>query len=377
MSPPVTPPPLAYASAVYDSDNKTIVLFGGVGPHGNLSNDTWVWDGSTWTDYPANVVQAPRARRLASMAFDPKLHQLILFGGQGADGQPLGDTWAWNGASWYQETDQLVARAPNAREAAAMSYDGAGHLVLFGGTGLSSPPDPPVTSTTTTTTPPSGSPPAAPATPLNAAPASPAGAPTVLSDTWVWSDDGWAPVTTPGPSARSGAGLAPNPTHPGALLFGGEATPAGSASPHLLSDSWAWNGTSWAHLALPASPPARGQAVVAADGLTGGVIAFGGAGPAGPLNDTWLWNGTGWSKARTAGAPSPRVGAAAAFDIASRQLVVFGGVGPGGVVLGDTVVLTGQAPVTLGAGSTPTSGPARNGGPTSAPSSPSSRASVR
>jgi hypothetical protein len=116
---------------------------------------------------------------------------------------------------------------------------------------------------------------------------------------------------------------------------------------------------------------------VAADGLTGGgVITFGGAGPAGVLDDTWLWNSTGWSKAHTAGSPSPRVGAAAAFDIASHQLVVFGGVGPGGVVLGDTVVLTGQAPVTLGAGPTPTSAPAGSGGPTSAPSSPLSRASV-
>jgi hypothetical protein len=376
VSPPATPPPLAYASAVYDSDNKTVVLFGGVQSNGQLSNDTWVWNGSTWADFPATVVQAPPARRMAAMAFDPKLHQLILFGGQGADGQPLGDTWAWNGASWYQETDELVSHAPSAREGAAMGYDGAGHLILFGGTGLSGA-SAPTTTTTTTTAPPTASSPAAPAGGVTTAASAPASELTVLSDTWVWSGDGWGPTTTPGPSPRSGAALAVvNPARSGALLFGGESTPAGSTSPKLLDDSWAWNGTSWGRVASTAGPPARDHAVVSTDGLSGGVVAFGGAGTAGALNDTWLWNGVAWSRARTTGAPSPRLGAAAAFDSSNHQLLVFGGVGPGGVVLGDTVVLTGQTPVILGTGSAPAAGPTRTAGPTTSSSSSPSRAKV-
>ena len=112
VSPPVTPPSLAYASAAYDSDNQTIVLFGGSHSNGTLSNDTWVWNGSTWTDFSGSAGQAPPARKSASMAFDPKLHQLILFGGDGANGQPLGDTWAWNGASWYEQSDQVLGQSP-------------------------------------------------------------------------------------------------------------------------------------------------------------------------------------------------------------------------------------------------------------------------
>ncbi len=142
VSPPTSPPPLAYASAVYDSDTKTVVLFGGVKSDGALSNDTWVWNGTTWTDYPGSEVQAPPAREMASTAFDPKLHQLILFGGRGAGGGLLSDTWAWNGASWFDETGRSGGPAPRPRAGAAMAYDGASDLVLFGGTGDGSTADP-------------------------------------------------------------------------------------------------------------------------------------------------------------------------------------------------------------------------------------------
>jgi hypothetical protein len=99
---------------VYDSDSKTVVLFGGVQPDGALSSDTWVWNGSTWSDYPGSEVQAPPARQKASMAFDAKLHQLILFGGEGTGGRLLSDTWAWNGASWYDETATTTGAGPSA-----------------------------------------------------------------------------------------------------------------------------------------------------------------------------------------------------------------------------------------------------------------------
>ncbi len=135
--PRLRPPPLEYASAVYDSDNGTVVLFGGVETNGDLSDTTWVWAHSDWTAYSASQIQAPPAREMASMAFDPELHKLILFGGQGAGGQLLDDTWAWNGASWYQLTagpDDI----PSPRQAAGLAYDRNGSLVLFGGTGYQS-----------------------------------------------------------------------------------------------------------------------------------------------------------------------------------------------------------------------------------------------
>ena len=63
------------------------------------------------------------------MAYDPGTGQLVLFGGY--DGGFLDDTWTWNGSTWTQMTP---ATSPPARDSASMAYDpGTGQLVLFGG----------------------------------------------------------------------------------------------------------------------------------------------------------------------------------------------------------------------------------------------------
>ena len=340
ISPPTAPPALEYASAVYDSDNKTIVLFGGERQDGGLSNDTWVWNGSTWTDYPATAIQAPPARRLASMAFDPSLHQLILFGGEGPDGELLGDTWAWNGASWYQ---QAGTPSPGARASAAMAYAGSDQLVLFGGLGLTS-----------------------------------AGARTSLGDTWLWTSDGWTSASTqggPGPAARTGAALAFDQTHGEAVLFGGQS--AAGAGPRLFNDTWIWTGQTWSRRTSRLSPAARQQAVMVGDDLTNGVVLFAGSGSGRVLGDTWLWNGSAWSVAPAGpSAAAPRTGAAAAFDAASHQLVVFGGMAVRNQVLDDTVAF-GQAPLDLGTTAPPASTATTASSSTSASSSSSQRANIR
>ena len=65
------------------------------------------------------------------MAYDPAIGQLVLFGGVGANGNALGDTWTYNGTTW---TLQSPPTSPGARALASMDYDPAlGQLVLFGG----------------------------------------------------------------------------------------------------------------------------------------------------------------------------------------------------------------------------------------------------
>jgi hypothetical protein len=346
VSPPVTPPPLSNASAVYDSDNKTVVLFGGRNADGTLSDDTWVWNGSTWTNYPGSQIQAPPARQLAAMAFDPDLHQLILFGGEGAGGQPLPDTWAWNGASWYEQSNQAVTGSPGPREAAAMAYDGIGDLILFGGTGPASFPD--ASSPGPTSTAGSSGALSTVTTATSVVPFS------SLGDTWLWTKNGWAPGPGPsrtGPPARSGAAMAFHQfdqTQGQLVLFGGASTPVGSAAPRLLGDTWVWTGGSWTRLAPKTSPPPRTQAVMVGDDLTGGLVLFGGTGLRGVLADTWFWNGTSWSATpRPQAAPVPRTGAAGAYEPVSHQLIVFGGISRKGEPLADTLAL-GSAPLNLG-----------------------------
>ena len=353
LSPPASPAPLAYTGAAYDSDNGTVVMFGGVTAPGELSNTTWVWNGSTWHGYTGSQIVAPQARELAAMAFDPVLHQLLLFGGRGYGGEILGDTWAWNGASWYQVDQRLSGASPSAREGAAIAYDGHGNLVMFGGDGPS-----PGTGRGSGRT-----------------------APVSLGDTWLWTSAGWVPSPATGPAARTSASMAYDSNSGLVVMFGGSSSAIASGSPGYLGDTWGWNGSAWSAVQVPPAsvgavgpgtapaaplPSSRFGAAAADDPTAGGVVLFGGAGPAGVLSDTWIWNGRAWSQAPATGNPDARAGAGCAYDVAAGQLVMFGGavaptgqsggsgisygatIGAAGPVLGSTSVLTAGGPVSLG-----------------------------
>jgi hypothetical protein len=65
------------------------MVFGGGSGFGDL-NDTWLWDGTDWTEVQAG---APPARRESQgMAFDPATRSVVMFGGQ-VHGTVADDTW--------------------------------------------------------------------------------------------------------------------------------------------------------------------------------------------------------------------------------------------------------------------------------------------
>ena len=73
----------------------------------------------------------PAVRNQAALAYYPGTHQLLLFGGY--NGAYLDDTWAWNGTTWT-ELNTGSSGAPSARYGPALAYDTAsGQMVLFGG----------------------------------------------------------------------------------------------------------------------------------------------------------------------------------------------------------------------------------------------------
>jgi hypothetical protein len=86
LTPAVSPPPLQGASLAYDATTKTVVLFGGcltripVQSGASFSNQTWTWDGVTWTQQfppvspPARGWNAPNG-----MVFDPQLGKVVMF----------------------------------------------------------------------------------------------------------------------------------------------------------------------------------------------------------------------------------------------------------------------------------------------------------
>jgi hypothetical protein len=77
----------------FNPTTGNIVLFGGQGADGKLLNDTYVWNGSTWKRLNPSV--DPVARQNATMAFNPTTGNIVLFGGQDADGTLLSRTYIW------------------------------------------------------------------------------------------------------------------------------------------------------------------------------------------------------------------------------------------------------------------------------------------
>jgi hypothetical protein len=133
-SPSTSPPARSGHAMVYDSIRGVTVLFGGLGSGSNELNDTWEWNGTTWTQVFSVI--APSARSGHAMAYDTVQGVTVLFGGSASSsGAPLNDTWIWDGSVWTQQSPTVV---PPARYNHTMIFDSAhGSIVMLSGTGTS------------------------------------------------------------------------------------------------------------------------------------------------------------------------------------------------------------------------------------------------
>jgi len=306
----------------YDSTHSQVVLFGGQGPTTQqdvdnlilgVLNDTWVWDGTNWTQKVPQT--SPAARVGHAMAYHAAKGQVVMHGGY-ING-PVGyadDTWVWNGSNWIE---QFGSTYPGLRAGAAMAYDSAhAQVVLFGGTGALTE---------------SGS--------------------SFLGDTWLWDGSQWtqaSPQTSPGP--RAGHGMAYDSVRGQVVLFGGNGL-QNIQGPccTTLNDTWVWDGSNWTQESPKTSPPVRSEFAMAFDAAQSRVVMFGGQGAVGvyvegDLNDTWLWDGSNWTQASPQTSPPVRDLHAMAHDSTHQQIVLFAGelsFGPGRGLLNDTWTWSG------------------------------------
>ena len=111
----------------YDPANGEVVLFGGAGA--GLLSDTWVWNGTDWTQrFPANV---PPGRDYHALGWHDLHQRVVLFGGFGGAAN-FNDVWTWDGTDWTAET--TFASSPAPRRLVQLAYDpNRNELVFYGG----------------------------------------------------------------------------------------------------------------------------------------------------------------------------------------------------------------------------------------------------
>ena len=148
LTPSGTPPaPRSGHSAVYDSVNSRMIVFGGAeGFPSPCANDVWVLGNAngvggapSWSELPAGG-SLPAARTGHAAAYDPVTNVMMVFGGTDCNGNYLADSWVLSNANGFGGTPtwtQLTptGNPPPARAYAAVAYSSsANSLVIYGGT---------------------------------------------------------------------------------------------------------------------------------------------------------------------------------------------------------------------------------------------------
>lgn len=116
----------------YDASASRVLMFGGRNAGDQHLDDTWSWDGQSWTQL--TPAERPPARRHAASAFDTTRRTWVLYGGEQENNQPMNDLWEFDGTTWRRR----ARRNENvtAASGAAGLFDEAGSRVLFiGGRG--------------------------------------------------------------------------------------------------------------------------------------------------------------------------------------------------------------------------------------------------
>jgi len=294
-SPATAPSPRVMHAMVYDVQAGKTLLFGGAdGPGSVRLNDTWEYDGVTWTQ--RNVAVRPATRNGHRMVYDSARGRTVLFGGITGASVALFDTWEWDGAQWQMRFAMVV---PAPRVGHAMAYDAARRRTLLFGGGTS-------------------------------------GSSSYFHDTWEWDGVAWQmrqpAVSPPGSDA---AVMAYDAARQCTVLF----VPITVNATLVGAETWEWDGLTWTQRTPAHMPSPRRLAAMTYDALRQRVVLFGGHhDPSSTfLADTWEWDGFDWSLVAPSAHPSGRGQSAMAFDALRGRTVLFGGaLGWGNNEAGDT-----------------------------------------
>ena len=259
-----------FAAMVYDAAREQCILFGGVTvPGGELSAETWSWDGRRWL---LLATEGPSPRASHAMTYDSHRQVVILYGGSD-DSRSQGDTWEWNGSRWA-----LVAtEGPGRRTGHSLAYDSRRARAVL--------------------------------SPDRRNP----------SETWEWDGASWRLAGLHGPGGQNYAPMVFDESRGVTVLTGG------LDAQYTFNFTWEWDGANWTAVSI--TGPERAMMPMVYDSLRAQCVIFGGMSrlPDRSHHETFAWTGSEWLTLAETG-PSKRFAHAMAYDSARDRIVLFGGV---------------------------------------------------
>lgn len=133
LNPANSPPPMEGMRLAYDSEDKYLILFGGLEAGGVYNPNTWIYQGGSWS-----ILSTPGGEPSPRVGFgfmdSPKpagYGFVLLEGGYGPSGY-LGDTWVFLGGTWTEQPTRTASFVPVAWAAVADDWDD-GHPNFFSG----------------------------------------------------------------------------------------------------------------------------------------------------------------------------------------------------------------------------------------------------
>lgn len=142
----IPPAPRSGHSAVYDSTNSRMIVFGGaLGFPSPCANDVWVLSNAngsggspTWTELsPGGTAPPPRSGHAAT--YDPVANTMTIFGGTDCSGGYLDDAWVMSNANGLGGTPKWKQLSPSGGPPPARAYmaaafnSSANTLTIYGG----------------------------------------------------------------------------------------------------------------------------------------------------------------------------------------------------------------------------------------------------
>ena len=150
-----------------------------------------------------------------------------------------------------------------------------------------------------------------------------------LNETWAWDGSQWKKLDLKRdqrPPARMLATTFVDPTSNRIVLAGGLGYPDLNSDFERYEDQWQFDGSKWVEMNPSQKLPQRYGAQVAVDPENQRVLVFGGKSKTEAyLNDMWMWNGSNWSEVEDGPAPSPRMNGRMAWDPSTGSIVLYGG----------------------------------------------------